>query len=233
VLVEVNIGNDRCGVQPYETTLGFVQSILKLPQINFRGLMGYDGHLAFHEDLQERYELSRKAYQILVNTAELLVSHSIPVEIVSGGGTNTYKSASSVPGLTEIQCGTYIFSDTTYRDTGLPEFECALSLLSTVISRPDRIGAEDVAILDVGTKGCSTIYGFPEVKSPDGTIFSMPQEHSRLKMSKPGKWLKPGDLVELRVKDANGTVNLYDQIYCMRGDTVEAVWDLPGRGKNT
>lgn len=233
VLIEVNIGNDRCGVEPFEKTLDFVQTILKLPGINFRGLMGYDGHLAFHDDLQERFELSTKAYQILVKTQELLVSHNIPVEIMSGGGTNTYKSASSVPGMTEIQCGTYIFSDTTYRDIGLPEFECALSLLSTVISRPDRTGAEDVAILDVGTKGCSTIYGFPEVKSPEGVIYSMPQEHSRLKMSKPGDWLKAGDVVELWVKDANGTVNLYDQIYCMRGDIVEAVWDLPGRGKNT
>jgi D-serine deaminase-like pyridoxal phosphate-dependent protein len=233
VLVEVNIGNDRCGVEPLEFTLAFVEKLLKFPHITFRGLMGYDGHLAFHESLEERFKLSTEAYQVLVKTRDLLVSHNIPVEIVSGGGTNTYKSASSVPGMTEIQCGTYIFSDTTYRDTGLPEFECALTILSTVISRPDRPGAEDIAILDVGTKGCTTIYGFPEVKSPEGVIFSMPQEHSRLKLSKPGNWLKAGDIVELRVKDANGTVNLYDQIYCMRGDVVEAVWDLPGRGKNT
>jgi D-serine deaminase-like pyridoxal phosphate-dependent protein len=233
VLVEVNIGNDRCGVEPLATTLDFVKHIVKLPNIKFRGLMGYDGHLAFHENLEERFELSRKAYLILVATRDLLVSNNIPVEIVSGGGTNTYKSASSVTGLTEIQCGTYIFSDTTYRDTGLPEFECALTLLSTVISRPNRANAEDVAILDIGTKGCSTIYGYPEVKSPGGVIYSMPQEHSRLKMAKPGDWLKAGDVVELWVKDANGTVNLYDQIYCIRGDIVEAVWDLPGRGKNT
>lgn len=233
VLVEVNIGNDRCGVEPYEITLKFVETILKMPHIKFRGLMGYDGHLAFHENIQERYELSRKTYQILVKTQELLVSHNIPVEIVSGGGTNTYKSASSISGMTEIQCGTYIFSDTTYRNTGIPEFECALTLLSTVVSRPDRPGAEDIAILDIGSKGCSTIFSYPEVKSPGGVIFSMPQEHSRLKMAKPGNWLKVGDVVELWVKDANGTVNLYDHIYCMRGDIVEAVWDIPGRGKIT
>jgi D-serine deaminase-like pyridoxal phosphate-dependent protein len=233
VLVEVNIGNARCGVEPFEKTLVFVKKILGLPGIQFRGLMGYDGHLAFHDNQAERFDLSTASYQKLVETADLLRANDIPVEIVSGGGTNTYKSASSVPGLTEIQCGTYIFSDTTYRDTGLSEFECGLTLLTTVISRPDRPGAEDLAILDIGTKGCSTIYGFPEVKFPEGTVYSMPQEHSRLRMAKPGDWLKVGDHVELRVKDANGTLNLYDQIYCMRGDMVEAVWDIPGRGKIT
>src|SRR5262249_7567529 len=33
VLVEVNIGNDRCGVEPLSTALGFVQSVLPLPGI--------------------------------------------------------------------------------------------------------------------------------------------------------------------------------------------------------
>jgi len=51
VLVEVNIGNDRCGVEPFATTRDFVQSILPLPGIRFRGVMGYDGHLAFVENL--------------------------------------------------------------------------------------------------------------------------------------------------------------------------------------
>ena len=233
VLAEVNIGNNRCGVEPLETTLKFVQGLLPLPGVRFRGLMGYDGHLAFVEALEERYERSREAYQLLVKTRDCLVAAGIAVEIVSGGGTNTYKPASSVAGMTELQLGTYIFNDTTYRDLGLVEFECALTILSTVVSRPDRAGAENVAILDIGRKGVSTVYGMPEMKQPAGTIFSMPQEHSRLQLEADGAGLKAGDVVELWVKDANGTVNLYDHLYAMRGERVEAVWDLPGRGKTT
>ena len=79
------------------------------------------------------------------------------------GGTGTYQSAAQTPGLTELQIGTYLFNDTTYRDAGLREFDCALTILSTVISRPKRAGAEDLAILDVGRKSMSTAYGFPEM----------------------------------------------------------------------
>jgi D-serine deaminase-like pyridoxal phosphate-dependent protein len=235
VLVEVNIGNERCGVEPFATTRDFVQSILPLQGIRFRGVMGYDGHLAFVEDLAERHTRSQAAYRILNETRDLLCQAGIAVEIVSGGGTGTYQSAAQTSGLTELQIGTYLFNDTTYRDAGLREFDCALTILSTVISRPKRAGAEDLAILDVGRKAMSTTYGLPEMKSPPGAIFSMPQEHSRLRLSKPedALGLKVGDQVELWVKDANGTINLFDQMYALRGDRVEAVWNLGGRGKVT
>src|SRR5262245_4151312 len=219
VLVEVNIGNDRCGVGPLASTLSFVQSLLPLPGIQFRGLMGYDGHLAFVEDLKERHTRSQAAYQLLVQTRDVVFQAGIAVEIVSGGGTGTYRSAADMPGLTELQIGTYLFSDTTYRDAGLREFECALTMLGTVISRPKREGAEGLVILDVGRKAMSTTYGLPQMKSPPGTIFSMPQEHSRLRLSRPedAAGLKVGDQVELWVKDANGTVNYFDHMYAMRG----------------
>jgi len=233
VLVEVNIGNNRCGVEPEGMTLEFVRQILGLKGIKFRGLMGYDGHLAFHEDQDERFRLSTECYRRLVATRDVLLNAGIDVEIVTGGGTNTYRSAGQVKGLTELQLGTYIFNDTTYFDAGLQEFGCALSVLCTVISRPQRPGAENEAILDIGRKGISTIYGFPRVKSLQGEIYSMPQEHSRLRILDPQVNLKVGDQVELWVGDANGTVNFYDSLYAMRGDRVEGVWDLPGRGKIT
>ena len=234
VVVEVNIGNNRCGVEPFESTLKFVQMIQTLQGLKFKGLMGYDGHLVFVKDLVERDKRSREAYQILVDTRHYLENKGVAVEIVSGGGSCTYKSASRIKGVTELQVGTYIFMDTQFRDNGgLEEFDCALSILATIISRPERAGAEDLAILDIGRKAIDNTYGFPEVKIPSGTIFSMPQEHSRLKLTPNNSQLKVGDKVELWVRDANGTVNLYDKIYAMRDEKVEAVWDLIGRGKVT
>lgn len=233
VVVEVNIGNNRCGVEPYQSTLEFVKEIQSLPGIKFFGIMGYDGHLAFHENFEERKQQSMDAYQILIGTHDLIEKAGIPVEIVSGGGSATYQGACEIKGLTELQAGTYLFNDTTYRDHGLSEFKCALTILATVISRPGWTGAEDVAIIDVGRKGIELTYGLPEVKYPKGEIYSMPQEHARLKLAAGSPQLKIGDQVELWVRDANGTVNLYDKIYAMRGDTVEAVWDLLGRGKVT
>jgi D-serine deaminase-like pyridoxal phosphate-dependent protein len=233
VLVEVNIGNNRCGVEPFEATLAFVQEVLALPNLRFRGLMGYDGHLAFVKDELERYQRSQECYQILVDTAACLVKTGIPVEIVSGGGSATYQSAARVKGITEIQAGTYIFNDTTYAMNGLSEFECALYLLATVISRPKWAAAEDVAILDVGRKSLDIMEGFPDVKSIQGEIFSMPQEHSRLRFTGAKPYLQIGDKVELWVKDSNGTINLFDHLYAIRNDRVETVIEIAGRGKVT
>jgi D-serine deaminase-like pyridoxal phosphate-dependent protein len=123
--------------------------------------------------------------------------------------------------------------DTTYRELGLSDFECSLSMLATVISRPDRPGAEDLAILDIGRKAMDLTYGFPKVKHPAGEIISMPQEHSRLKLHTPGTEPRIGDKVELWVSDSNGTVNLHDKIYVIRDGLVEAVWEISGRGKVT
>ena len=233
ILVEVNIGNNRCGVEPFGPTLALVQAIRSLPGLQFRGLMGYDGHLVFQKDFNERDRQSRAVYQTLVDVRAFIERAGIPVEIVSGAGTCTYKAASSIHGVTELQVGTYIFMDTTYRDNGLNEYECSLSVLATVISRPQWPGAEDVAILDVGRKALDIYYGLPEVKYPAGTVYSMPQEHSRLRLDKSSPRLKIGDKVELWVRDANGTINLYDKIYAMLDDVVVAVWDISGRGKAT
>jgi D-serine deaminase-like pyridoxal phosphate-dependent protein len=233
IVIEVNIGNDRCGVEPFEPTLKFARAIQAAPGLKFRGLMGYDGHLVFLKDHQERDRRSRQAYQLLADVSESVRQAGIPVEIVSGSGSCTYKSATGIKGITELQVGTYLFNDTTYRDNGLDEFDCAMTVLATIVSRPDRPGAEDLAILDVGRKAMDLTYGFPEVKYPLGKIFSMPQEHSRLKFDENSPRLKVGDKVELWVKDANGTFNLYDKVYALRNDKVEAVWDITGRGKVT
>ncbi len=234
VVVEVNIGNDRCGVQPLQNTLDFTRKIIELPGLDFKGLMGYDGHLVFVQGMEERIKRSTQAYQVLIETSDLLTKSGIPVGIVSGSGSAMFRAASAVKGMTELQVGSYIFMDTTYRDNGgLEEFKCALSILSTVISRPDRDNARNLAILDIGRKGIDNTLGMPEMKSPGGTIFSMPQEHSRLKFDPKKVSLKVGDTVELWVKDSNGTFNLYDKVYALRGDIVEAVWDISGRGQVT
>jgi D-serine deaminase-like pyridoxal phosphate-dependent protein len=91
-----------------------------------------------------------------------------------------------------------------------------------------------MAILDVGRKGMDTYLGLPTVKDPEGaTLFSMPQEHSRIRLEGQALRLKVGDKVELWVRDANGTINLYDKFYGMRDGRVEAVWEISGRGRAT
>jgi D-serine deaminase-like pyridoxal phosphate-dependent protein len=118
--------------------------------------------------------------------------------------------------------------DTYFKEKQATDFECALTVLGTVTSRPTWAGAEDLAIIDVGRKSMDTIYGLPTVKTPVGaTCFNMPQEHGRLRLEGEARTLKAGDKVELWVRDANGTICMHDRFYAMRNDIVEAVWEIP------
>lgn len=234
VLVEVDIGNARCGVEPLGPALELSKAVHEAPGLRYMGLMGYDGHCTFQVEAAEREALSIASNNLLVDTRRFIEEAGLNVRIVSAGGTFTYKYAASIKGITEVQAGTYLLMDTAFKEKGVTDFDCALTVLSTVISRPSRAGAEDLAIIDVGRKGMSPYLGLPEVNHPASTtLFSMPQEHSRLRLEGPARKLRVGDKVELWVRDANGTVNLYDKFYAIRDDVVEAVWEIGARGKAT
>ncbi len=234
VLIEVDIGHHRCGVEPLEPALELTRKILNLPGLIFMGLMGYDGHCTMKLPASERRAASLKANQLLADTRTFIERAGINILIVSGSGTFTYKYAVEVPGITEVQAGTYLLNDTAFYDAGVTEFKPALTVLATIISRQKRKGAENLAIIDMGRKSIDTYYGLPKVKFPSGaTVAGLSQEHGRVLLEGESNTLDVGNKIELWVSDANGTMNIYDQVYAMRGDTVEAVWQIPARGQST
>ena len=234
VLVEVNIGHNRCGVDPLQPALALSQAVHAAPGLRYLGLMGYDGHCTFGLSEAERAERSRQANALLVQTRRLIEAAGLPVQIVSAGGTFTYKYAAALEGITEIQAGTYLLMDTAFREQGVCDFACALSVLATVSSRPTWRGAEDLAVIDVGSKGISILLGTPEVKDPEGAqVVRFSQEHGRLDVAQASRSLRIGDKVELWVRDANGTINLFDKFHCLRNGIVEDVWAIPNLGNRT
>jgi D-serine deaminase-like pyridoxal phosphate-dependent protein len=231
LLVEINIGHNRCGVEPFEGALEMARAVLETPGVRFMGLMGYDGHCTRSVEVAEREACARRANAILVETREYLENAGLRVQIVSGSGTYTYRYATQFSGITEIQAGTYLLMDTAFREAGVTEFELTLTVLATVISRPRRKGAEKLAVIDMGRKAMDTYYGLPEVKHPRGAkIIGLSQEHGKVEVEGQASTLKVGDKIELWVRDANDTINLYDKFYAVRDEVVEAVWDIPARG---
>jgi D-serine deaminase-like pyridoxal phosphate-dependent protein len=51
-------------------------------------------------------------------------------------------------------------------------------------------------------------------------------------MTQASRDLKVGDRVEFIPPHIDPTVNLYDSIYALRGDRVEAIWPVAARGKS-
>ena len=141
VVIEVDIGMARCGVQPGRTRArpGAAASS-RVPGLRFEGVMGYEGHTIFHPDPEERRALTEPSVKLLVDTADLLRRNGIPVAIVSSGGTGTHFITGRYPGITEIQVGSYITMDSQYREGVGIDFAYGLTVLATVVSAPTPTG---------------------------------------------------------------------------------------------
>lgn len=226
VLVDVNVGQDRTGVEPGEPALALARRVMELPGLRLRGLQGYEGHLQHIYDEVERTAACRAAMAKLAETARLLKDHGLPTEIVTTAGTGTHKIAGEVPEVTELQPGSYVVMDSDYGQVKGLEFANALTVLSTVVSRvhPER------AVIDVGYKAASTDSGMPVVKGmPEVSYSPGGDEHGKLALTG-GHALKVGDKVELIPSHCDTTINLYDWYYVVRDERVEAVWPIAGRG---
>jgi D-serine deaminase-like pyridoxal phosphate-dependent protein len=225
VLIEVDVGMHRCGVKSAEEALSLAQVILSSPGLQFEGIMGYEGHAVMIPDFEDRQQACVDSMQVLISTKEILEKNGVEVKITSAGGTGTYNIAGAYPGITEIQGGSYILMDAKYYSV-LQDFECALTLLSTVTSRPDR----ETAIIDAGMKAMTFEFGMPElIGVPGASISFLSEEHGHIYLEDADP--KVGRKVELIPSHCCTTVNLHDRFHAVRGNRLEAVWPIAARGK--
>jgi D-serine deaminase-like pyridoxal phosphate-dependent protein len=228
VLVEIDIGMGRCGVQRSEDALRLARQIIDAPSLRLAGLMGYEGHLVMVPDAEERRMRVQEAMVPLLEAKELLERNGIATEIVSGGGTGTYDMTGTSEPMTEIQAGSYILMDTTYRRIR-PEFRPALTLLSTVVSRPT---AERV-VTDAGMKVVTKEFGWPEVIEPDGLVVqALSEEHGKLLAEDPDRvHVAPGGKVRLVPSHCCTTMNLHDRLFVIRDGRLVDIWPIAARGR--
>jgi len=228
VLVEVDVGNRRCGVAGPREAVKLAQEVARLPGLEFRGLMGYEGHAVLIPERERRAALCREAMTRLLEAVEAVRAAGLPVDIVSAGGTGTFDLTGRFPGITEVQAGSYLFMDARYLEVeGLP-FEPALTVLATVISRPAR----DRAVTDAGRKALSTDFGLPRVLGVEGVdVLGLSEEHGKLALHRPSRELRVGDKLHFLPSHVCTTVDLHDRYYGVRGGRVEVIIDVAARGR--
>ncbi len=224
VIVEVNVGQDRCGVAPGAPAAALAERVARLPGLRFEGLQGYEGHLQHVYAAEERRARCLEAMSRLGDSREAVERAGLEVRVCTTAGTGTHEIAGTCDWVTEVQPGSYIWMDADYlRVEGTP-YRSALAVLTGVVSR-QRAGA---AIVDAGTKSVSTDAGPAAVKGGRLTYAPMGDEHGRLI----GDDLPAlGARVELIPSHCDTTVNLHDELHVVRDGRLEAVWRIVGRGK--
>ena len=222
--MDVDLGLQRSGVAPLEPARRLAQQVDAARGLNFRGLMGYEGSM--HDlDAAAREQACKRALGDLVATKALIERDGIDVAIVSSGATSTYRTAGMFPGVTEIQPGSYLLGDAKYRRI-MPEFENALTVLTTVISRPTPTRVT----IDAGQKKLTSDAHLAEPKEVGLQMFAVREEHGLLDIRDDGRDIRVGETIELIPWHGGTTVNLYDQIYGIRDSHVAEIWAVTARG---
>jgi 3-hydroxy-D-aspartate aldolase len=233
VLVEVDVGQGRCGTPPGAPAVALAERVARSPGLRFRGFQGYHGAIQMLADFGRRAAEVRAAAARLGETAEAARKAGLPVEVLTGGGTGTAALDVAAGVLTELQPGSYVFMDTNYAAIAWdqagapPPFARALSVRATVVSRPAR----ERAVVDAGLKALSSDGGLPAPKDAPGAAFAFGgDEHGILRFDGACP-LDLGAQVELYPSHCDTTVNLHDRFFAVRGGVVEAVWEITGRGR--
>jgi D-serine deaminase-like pyridoxal phosphate-dependent protein len=224
VLVEVDIGMGRCGVEPGAPALALARQVQEAQGLRFVGLQGYDGHLQLVADPSERSAQCVQGLERLVATRRLIERAGIAVSMVTGGGTGTAEFVGAFDGVTEIQPGSFILMDHAYHAIR-PEYRCALSVLATVISRRPHW-----YVLDAGSKAISRDFGTPVIKGRAGDrVVKLSEEHTQVETEDDA--ITVGDRVEVVPTHCCATMNLHRGCVAVRRGRIEALWPIEASGR--
>ena len=227
VLVEIDVGQGRCGVPPGEAAVALALAVARHPRLRFAGLQAYHGRAQHFASAAERREAIARTVQLAAHTRDLIEAAGLPVPLVTGSGTGTLvnEAASGVYG--ELQAGSFLFMDADYarneRDPAQPAFEHALFVKTQVISVRDTH-----AVCDAGHKSHAIDSGLPTVAhlpadralryanggDEHGILYA---EGDKARLPALGRmlWLVPGH--------CDPTVNLHDFMIGVRGGLAQGV----------
>jgi D-serine deaminase-like pyridoxal phosphate-dependent protein len=227
VLVEIDVGAARCGVQPGPEAVALAQAIAAAPHLTFGGLQAYQGSAQHMRSPEDRRAAIATAADGARRTVEQLRQQGLDCPIVGGGGTGTFAHEVASGIYTEIQAGSYVFMDADYaRNQAGPTFRQALFVLSTVMST----AMPGVAVLDAGLKALAVDSGLPLVwERPGVTYAGASDEHGKL-ICKPGTTPALGEKLLLVPGHCDPTVDRYDWYVGVRGGRVACLWPVAAHG---
>lgn len=233
VVIDVAVGT-RSGIPPGEDAIRLAQLVDKQPSLKLRGMLSYDGGVQHVAGFAARKERALAAIEENARTQQRMKASGLNTEIFSGGGTGTYNIYHLVPDFTDVQVGSYVFMDMQYivigNADGQPvydDFEPSLTVLATVVNNrfPGRLTT------DAGAKALTINVPRAGVIGEPGFDYNAgSDEFGSITFKEARKEWKMGDRMELIVPHCDPAVNLYDYIYAIRNDRVEAVWEVTARG---
>jgi 3-hydroxy-D-aspartate aldolase len=234
VLVANDVGSHRFGATTVEDAVTLGRLVAGEPSLELAGIQGYAGKIQHIRGYEERAAATRAANTQLAAIRDAFRAEGLPCPIVTGSGTGTHDADGRLGVFTELQVGSYPFMDVDYlacdlTGDGTARFRPALFVWTRVVSNRHRA----FVTTDAGSK-CFAMDGPAPViaaGAPPGSTYAMfGDQFGRIELPAGSNGLPLGTLVRCIAPHCDPTVNLWDHLVCVRGDTVEAIWPIEGRG---
>ena len=232
VAVAVFAGLKRQGIANGQPAVDLAKKIMMSKNIRLEGFMAYSGTASHTRTFAARCRQSQNDLAGVNETIALAKKSGLPIGIVSGGSTGTYNIDKPL-GLTELECGSYVFMDSIYRAVGgesneniYTDFENAMSILVTVDNKHHR----GQVSTDYGNKALARptdiVKGKPWLKvSTEGAEYGILSWDNS-----DGDEIKVGDRLEIYCSNLDMSTNCYDRYYIAKGNNLIDVWPIMGRG---
>lgn len=222
VLIDMDTGFQRTGLLAGDAVVNLSQLVHETRGLCFLGMMAWEGHTLGHSDPEIKRQEIIKSVTQLTEMADRCRAAGLPVSIVSGGGSGTYKVTPFLKGMTEIQAGGAIFSDVAYQSWDV-ETTPSLFIQTIVSSRP----APDRIIFDAGFKTMPTWHAQPRAMGlEDIKSHVASAEHGIISLHEANNSVKVGDIFDFMVGYTDSTLFLHRKLYGIRDGVVEVVWDI-------
>lgn len=241
VLVKIDVGTHRCGVDPStRDVLGFLEQVSRMPGLELRGLLSHAGHSYAGESVDHIAGIARDEATLMQELVAGCERRGVEIAEVSVGSTPTALVSATLPGITELRPGNYVFHDRTQVGLGVTDWAgCALRVHASVVSFP----APDRLVLDSGSKvlssdgarGFSATPGYGVVLGPDGRpdgsllIERLSEEHAVVRVTG-STGLRIGDRVTVIPNHACVVANLSNGYVVADGQDVLESQKVDARG---
>ena len=239
VLIKVDVGLHRCGVDPSGLLAGQLAGQLQSdPATFFVGLLSHAGHAYATEDATGVKRVAEDERVLITSLAQRLSRSGIAVPVVSVGSTPTVWLGERFDGITELRPSNAVFMDLTQLSLGVagPQ-DLALSVLATVVSVNERFAIVDagskVLSSDIGPHGSKRLSGYglavlaedPACRMP---VVNLSEEHGFLAHN--GTPPRIGARVRIWPNHSCPVVNLANTLMVMADDGNVEAWPVDARG---
>jgi D-serine deaminase-like pyridoxal phosphate-dependent protein len=237
IRLEVDSGLERTGI-PFEHVVDIAKEISTYKNLEITGIYTFRGPILNGNPTLNFIDAGIEEGQMMVTLADELRNIGLSIKDVSVGSTSTSASAATVPGVTEIRPGTYVFYDAMQEKYGCcTEEECAATVKVTIISKPTK----NRAIIDGGSKTFATdvqpnqppifLKGFGKVVGhPNITLERVTEEHGMLHIEGDSS-IKIGDTLEIIPNHICSTINLHNFVFMKDEDGEFKHYEILARGK--